>query len=71
MKSRLPQQLFPSAKPLDYRKPVRCHAEELDRLLEAGRTAGFGMTEIKTVKGQFCVTFRPVAAYQTTNQPCV
>ena len=63
-------QHFADGKPLNFRKLVRCRADELDLLLEAARAAGFGMTSIESSHGLFAVHFQPVAAYQTTNQQC-
>jgi len=69
MKFYLPHQHFTADKPLDFRKPVCCRADELDLLIEAGRTAGYGFTEIKTVRRRdFIIRFEPVEAYRH-NQP--
>jgi len=71
MKSCITHQRFnPGVQITDWRKPVHCQSSELETVIEAGRAAGHGMTEIKTVKREFVVHFQPVTAYQTTNQPC-
>jgi hypothetical protein len=66
MKPYLPQQQFSAGKPINFRKPVYCRADEVDLLMEAARADGYGMTQIKTVKHQFIVTFQTVAAYSPT-----
>ena len=59
----LPQQQFSAGTPINFRKPVYCRADEIDLLIEAARADGYGMSEIKTAKHRFIVTFQAVAAY--------
>ncbi len=59
----LPQQQFSADTPINFRKPVYCRADEIDLLIEVARTDGFGMSQIKTAKHRFIVTFQAVAAY--------
>ncbi len=66
-------QYFADGKPLNFRKLVRCRADELDLLLEAARAAGFGMVSIESSHGLFAVRFQLVEAYnqnETKTQPC-